>query len=247
MEEVFTAVGLSQESASCVGGSACFYGTDATIKGGVTHPVGYKKWLRAQDIAMENRLPCIYIIDGGGAKLDSVMESTKDKKTGRDLSYEGMLPAFFVEGGKQFYNQARVDLKCVGAPCACVRWCVCGVNVTTHKYCCVPVRDSCVFVFRCQWLWVKLLSAMLFPPQVGCLAHESWITRRWCFYVSSLVGIYLWEFVRLAMLGRMPSRLSHDPSGPLLQVSGSCVWHSHFWSSLVAFVVWCADKVWSYL
>jgi len=91
------------------GRECMFYGTDATIKGGVTHPVGYKKWLRAQDIAMENRLPCIYIIDGGGAKLDSVMESTKDKKTGRDLSYEGMLPAFFVEGGKQFYNQARMS------------------------------------------------------------------------------------------------------------------------------------------
>src|SRR6185312_11742433 len=40
---------------------------DATIKGGTYYPVTVKKHLRAQEIARENRLPCIYLVDSGGA------------------------------------------------------------------------------------------------------------------------------------------------------------------------------------
>src|ERR1039458_6465660 len=42
---------------------------DATIKGGSYHPMTVKKHLRAQEIARENRLPCIYLVDSGGANL----------------------------------------------------------------------------------------------------------------------------------------------------------------------------------
>ncbi len=42
---------------------------DATIKGGTYYPMTVKKHLRAQEIAMENRLPCIYLVDSGGANL----------------------------------------------------------------------------------------------------------------------------------------------------------------------------------
>ena len=42
---------------------------DATIKGGTYYPVTVKKHLRAQEIARENRLPCIYLVDSGGANL----------------------------------------------------------------------------------------------------------------------------------------------------------------------------------
>ena len=42
---------------------------DATIKGGTYYPMTVKKHLRAQEIARENRLPCIYLVDSGGAKL----------------------------------------------------------------------------------------------------------------------------------------------------------------------------------
>lgn len=95
------------------GREVMFIGTDATIKGGVAFPVGYKKWLRAQQIAETNRLPCVYLIDGGGAKLDAQGGPGKgDKgKPKTDLTFSGTLPAQFVEGGRQFYNQARMSAK----------------------------------------------------------------------------------------------------------------------------------------
>eukprot|EP00662_Eupelagonemidae_sp_cell21_P053838 gene53838-25510_t len=87
-------------------------GTDATIKGGVSFPIQYKKWLRAQEVAQHNELPCIYLIDGGGAKLDAQSGKGPGRKGGkptRDTSYEGGLPAEFTWGGRQFYNQARMS------------------------------------------------------------------------------------------------------------------------------------------
>lgn len=114
-----------------VAGRECmFIGTDATIKGGVVFEIGYKKWLRAQAVAEENHLPCVYLIDGGGAKLDAQGGSKKDKKNpDRDTSFEGILPAGFVEGGKQFYNQARMSGK--GIPQIAV---VCGMCTAGGAY-----------------------------------------------------------------------------------------------------------------
>lgn len=42
---------------------------DATVKGGTYYPVTVKKHLRAQEIAWQNKLPCIYLVDSGGANL----------------------------------------------------------------------------------------------------------------------------------------------------------------------------------
>ncbi|MCG8441553.1 MAG: methylcrotonoyl-CoA carboxylase, partial [Caulobacterales bacterium] len=42
---------------------------DATVKGGTYYPITVKKHLRAQQIAAENRLPCVYLVDSGGANL----------------------------------------------------------------------------------------------------------------------------------------------------------------------------------
>ena len=42
---------------------------DATVKGGTYYPITVKKHLRAQEIAMQNRLPCLYLVDSGGAFL----------------------------------------------------------------------------------------------------------------------------------------------------------------------------------
>ena len=47
---------------------------DATVKGGTYYPVTVKKHLRTQEIALENRLPCVYLVDSGGAYLP---ESTR--------------------------------------------------------------------------------------------------------------------------------------------------------------------------
>ena len=48
---------------------------DATVKGGTYFPVTVKKHLRAQEIALENRLPCIYLVDSGGANLPNQAEA----------------------------------------------------------------------------------------------------------------------------------------------------------------------------
>lgn len=66
---------------------------DATIKGGTYHPMTVKKHLRAQDIARENNLPCIYMVDSGGAFLPQQDEIFPDERN----------------FGRIFYNQARMS------------------------------------------------------------------------------------------------------------------------------------------
>ncbi|MGI8527492.1 MAG: carboxyl transferase domain-containing protein, partial [Pseudolabrys sp.] len=71
---------------------------DATIKGGTYYPVTVKKHLRAQEIARENRLPCLYLVDSGGANLPQWPEVFPDRE----------------HFGRIFYNQAR--LSALGIP-----------------------------------------------------------------------------------------------------------------------------------
>ena len=52
---------------------------DATVKGGTYYPLTVKKHLRAQEIALENRLPCIYLVDSGGANLPHQAEVFPDR------------------------------------------------------------------------------------------------------------------------------------------------------------------------
>jgi len=66
---------------------------DATVKGGSYYPITVKKHLRAQEIAMENRLPCIYLVDSGGANLPRQAEVFPDRE----------------HFGRIFYNQARMS------------------------------------------------------------------------------------------------------------------------------------------
>jgi acetyl-CoA carboxylase carboxyltransferase component len=66
---------------------------DATVKGGTYYPITVKKHLRAQQVALENRLPCIYLVDSGGAFLPLQAEVFPDKE----------------HFGRIFYNQARMS------------------------------------------------------------------------------------------------------------------------------------------
>ncbi len=66
---------------------------DATVKGGAYLPLTVKKHLRAQEIALENRLPCIYLVDSGGAYLPLQDEVFPDRD----------------HFGRIFYNQARMS------------------------------------------------------------------------------------------------------------------------------------------
>ncbi|HEY7945365.1 MAG: carboxyl transferase domain-containing protein [Burkholderiales bacterium] len=66
---------------------------DATVKGGTYYPMTVKKHLRAQDIARENRLPCIYLVDSGGANLPNQTEVFPDRD----------------HFGRIFFNQATMS------------------------------------------------------------------------------------------------------------------------------------------
>ena len=66
---------------------------DATVKGGTYFPMTVKKHLRAQEVALENNLPCIYLVDSGGAFLPLQDEVFPDKE----------------HFGRIFYNQARMS------------------------------------------------------------------------------------------------------------------------------------------
>ena len=62
---------------------------DATVKGGTYYPMTVKKHLRAQEIAEANRLPCIYLVDSGGANLPHQAEVFPDRDHFGDLLQPG--------------------------------------------------------------------------------------------------------------------------------------------------------------
>ena len=66
---------------------------DATVKGGTYYPLTVKKHLRAQEIALQNRLPCIYLVDSGGANLPRQDEVFPDRE----------------HFGRIFFNQANMS------------------------------------------------------------------------------------------------------------------------------------------
>ncbi|HET9681601.1 MAG TPA: carboxyl transferase domain-containing protein, partial [Candidatus Limnocylindrales bacterium] len=77
-----------------VEGTTCvIVANDATVKGGTYYPMTVKKHLRAQEIALENRLPCVYLVDSGGAFLPLQAEVFPDRE----------------HFGRIFFNQARMS------------------------------------------------------------------------------------------------------------------------------------------
>ncbi|KAK1801204.1 hypothetical protein P4O66_022896, partial [Electrophorus voltai] len=67
-----------------------FIANDATVKGGTSFPITVKKQVRAQEVAIQNRLPCVYLVDSGGAFLPLQSDIFPDKN----------------HGGRIFYNEA---------------------------------------------------------------------------------------------------------------------------------------------
>jgi 3-methylcrotonyl-CoA carboxylase beta subunit len=77
-----------------IGGVECvIVCNDATVKGGTYYPLTVKKHLRAQEIAQQNRLPCVYLVDSGGANLPNQDEVFPDRE----------------HFGRIFYNQANMS------------------------------------------------------------------------------------------------------------------------------------------
>jgi len=110
---VVTGIGL-------VHGVEClFVANDATVKGGTYFPLTVKKHLRAQEIAIENKLPCIYLVDSGGAFLPMQDEVFPDKE----------------HFGRIFFNQA--NMSALGIPQIAV---VCGSCTAGGAY--VPAMSD---------------------------------------------------------------------------------------------------------
>src|SRR5215210_4997203 len=84
---IVTGIG-SVEGTRCV-----VIGNDATVKGGTYYPMTVKKHLRAQEVAEQNRLPCVYLVDSGGAFLPLQADVFPDRD----------------HFGRIFYNQARMS------------------------------------------------------------------------------------------------------------------------------------------
>jgi 3-methylcrotonyl-CoA carboxylase beta subunit/propionyl-CoA carboxylase len=83
---------------------------DATVKGGTYFPITVKKHLRAQEVAEQNELPCIYLVDSGGAFLPLQAEVFPDKE----------------HFGRIFYNQARMSAKGIPQISAVMGSCTAG-------------------------------------------------------------------------------------------------------------------------
>jgi 3-methylcrotonyl-CoA carboxylase beta subunit len=83
---------------------------DATVKGGTYYPMTVKKHLRAQEIALENRLPCIYLVDSGGAYLPHQDEVFPDRD----------------HFGRIFFNQAKMSASGIAQIAAVLGSCTAG-------------------------------------------------------------------------------------------------------------------------
>src|SRR3954470_8941539 len=92
-DDVVPAAGIVTGIGRVEGTECMVVANDATVKGGTYYPVTVKKHLRAQQIAAENRLPCIYLVDSGGAFLPLQDEVFPDR----------------FHFGRIFFNQARMS------------------------------------------------------------------------------------------------------------------------------------------
>jgi len=83
---------------------------DATVKGGTYYPITVKKHVRAQQVALDNRLPCIYLVDSGGAFLPLQAEVFPDKD----------------HFGRIFFNQARMSAESIAQIAVVMGSCTAG-------------------------------------------------------------------------------------------------------------------------
>ncbi|MEX1147892.1 MAG: carboxyl transferase domain-containing protein, partial [Sphingomonadales bacterium] len=123
-DDVIPAAGIITGIGRVSGRECMIVCNDATVKGGTYFPLTVKKHLRAQDIARENRLPCIYLVDSGGANLPNQDEVFPDRD----------------HFGRIFYNQAIMSA--AGIPQIAV---VMGSCTAGGAY--VPaMADECIIV-----------------------------------------------------------------------------------------------------
>ncbi|XP_026179615.1 methylcrotonoyl-CoA carboxylase beta chain, mitochondrial [Mastacembelus armatus] len=146
-----------------------FIANDATVKGGTAYPITVKKQLRAQEVAIQNRLPCVYLVDSGGAFLPLQSEIFPDKN----------------QGGRTFYNEAIMSAMKI--PQVSV---VCGSCTAGGAY--IPtMAEEAVMVHRIGTVFLggpplvkaatgeevtpeDLGGARLHAEVSGCIDHFAW-------------------------------------------------------------------------
>ncbi|WP_374387325.1 carboxyl transferase domain-containing protein [Sandaracinobacter sp.] len=104
------AAGLIAGVGQVSGRLAMIVANDATVKGGSYYPLSVKKHLRAQEIAAQNRLPCIYLVDSGGANLPRQDEVFPDRE----------------HFGRIFFNQANMSAAGIAQVAAVMGSCTAG-------------------------------------------------------------------------------------------------------------------------
>ncbi|XP_029002981.1 methylcrotonoyl-coenzyme A carboxylase 2 [Betta splendens] len=146
-----------------------FFANDATVKGGTSYPITLKKQLRAQEVALKNRLPCVYLVDSGGAFLPLQSEIFPDKN----------------HGGRAFYNEAIMSAMKISQVSV-----VCGSCTAGGAY--IPtMAEEAVMVHRIGTVFLggpplvkaatgeevtpeDLGGAKLHTEVSGCVDHFSW-------------------------------------------------------------------------
>ncbi len=99
---------------------------DATVKGGTYYPMTVKKHLRAQEIAEECHLPCVYLVDSGGANLPNQDEVFPDRD----------------HFGRIFYNQAQMSAKGIPQIAVVMGSCTAGGRLRARDGGCVDHREG---------------------------------------------------------------------------------------------------------
>ncbi|CAG0964445.1 3-methylcrotonyl-CoA carboxylase beta subunit [Burkholderiales bacterium] len=109
-DDTISAAGILTGVGRIAGRECVVVCNDATVKGGTYYPLTVKKHVRAQEIARENRLPCIYLVDSGGANLPNQTEVFPDRD----------------HFGRIFYNQATMSSEGVPQIAAVMGSCTAG-------------------------------------------------------------------------------------------------------------------------
>jgi 3-methylcrotonyl-CoA carboxylase beta subunit len=109
-EDAIHGAGLITGIGRIEGRECVIIANDATIKGGTYFPITVKKHLRAQEVAFENRLPCIYLVDSGGANLPRQTDVFPDRE----------------HFGRIFYNQANLSAAGIAQIAAVMGSCTAG-------------------------------------------------------------------------------------------------------------------------
>ncbi|XP_054459529.1 methylcrotonoyl-coenzyme A carboxylase 2 [Anoplopoma fimbria] len=162
-----------------------FIANDGTVKGGTAYPITVKKQLRAQEIAIQNRLPCVYLVDSGGAFLPLQSEIFPDKN----------------QGGRTFYNEAIMSAMKI--PQVAV---VCGSCTAGGAY--IPtMAEETVMVHQIGTIFLggpplvkaatgeevtpeDLGGARLHAEVSGCVDHFAWEEKEALVYTRNIVSTF---------------------------------------------------------